>query len=66
MAAISVANLQKRFEVRQKAAGLSGSLRALLRPELREVDTTCAAQGGLWRGRIHQGAAKQERRQGDV
>jgi ABC-2 type transport system ATP-binding protein len=38
MAAISVANLQKRFEVRQKAAGLSGSLRALLRPELREVE----------------------------
>ena len=38
MSAISVRNLSKRFVTRQKAAGLAGSLRALVRPETREVE----------------------------
>lgn len=38
MSAISVESLRKSFEVRQKAAGLGGSLRALLRPEVRTVE----------------------------
>jgi ABC-2 type transport system ATP-binding protein len=37
MSAISVSNLRKTFVTRQKAPGLAGSLRALIRPETREV-----------------------------
>jgi ABC-2 type transport system ATP-binding protein len=38
MPALTVHNLRKSFVTRQKAAGLRGSLRALVRPETREVE----------------------------
>jgi ABC-2 type transport system ATP-binding protein len=38
MPALSVSNLRKTFVTRRKAAGLSGSLRALLRPDTSEVE----------------------------
>jgi ABC-2 type transport system ATP-binding protein len=38
MAAISVQQLRKTFAVRRKAAGLAGSLRALVRPDVHQVE----------------------------
>src|SRR3972149_4280588 len=38
MPAITVTNLQKTFQTKRKAAGLSGSMRALFRPEYKLVD----------------------------
>lgn len=38
MPAIQVENLTKVFETRQKAAGLSGSLKALIRPTMRTIE----------------------------
>ena len=38
MAIISVANLQKNFQTKRKAAGLAGSLRSLVRPEISAVE----------------------------
>ncbi|MEZ4835341.1 MAG: ATP-binding cassette domain-containing protein [Caldilineaceae bacterium] len=42
MSAISVTNLRKTFSTKRKAAGLSASLRALVRPEMQTVE---AVQG---------------------
>ncbi len=38
MSAITVTNLQKTFQTKRKAAGLSGSLRALIKPEYSQVE----------------------------
>src|SRR5512139_3153440 len=38
MALVSVTNLQKTFQTKRKAAGLSGSLRALIKPEYSLVE----------------------------
>jgi len=38
MSSITVANLQKTFQTKRKAAGLSGSLRALVKPEYSQIE----------------------------
>src|ERR671935_537491 len=38
MPAIEVTNLQKTFQTKRKAAGMSGSIRALFKPEYSSVD----------------------------
>jgi ABC-type uncharacterized transport system ATPase subunit len=38
MSAITVSHLQKTFQSKRKAAGLGGSLRALIRPQYSQVD----------------------------
>jgi ABC-2 type transport system ATP-binding protein len=52
MSAIRVRNLRKTFVTRQKAAGLSGSLRALVRPVTREVEAVRAISFDLEPGEL--------------
>ena len=52
MSAITVTNLQKTFQSKRKAAGLRGSLRALVKPEYSTIEAVCGLSFGMEAGEL--------------